>query len=1175
MATVHYFLLGGGGAGGQSNAAGGGAGGWLEGSDTLTSGSLFVDIGEGGASASANGNPTTYNGHQADGGGGGAGGGSGSGNSGGCGGGACTSGSGGTGSQGGNGGAFGSGDVDSMGGGGGHGGAGGAGVGDAAGGNGGAGAASPVPGDGNTYAGGGGGQGAVTDGTGTDGGGNAGSTGGSGAANFGCGGGAGQSTAGAGGSGRAAVWYTTGAFSSASGGTITTSGGFTIHTFTSDGTFVFTTVVAYTLNLSPGSYTVTGASALLSRAKPDFNLSPGSYAVTGAPLLENRGVTMPVAPGSYAVTGAPLVIGVAKTMNLSPGSYNVNGSALEVDTYLRGAWVVVINGIERGVRLDGTGSIRRVLKVPTTATFNLDGTAPTGGDYVTIRISGNPYYVFRGSITNITQVFDGDQVNSPVWQVTCSSASLLNRRMPFGEFVNTSATTVAQWLITNFTTGFTSVNVQASLPLVTVTYDGMTDVFTALKNLATKSGSLFYFDYQDDLHFYQTESPLQTPDPLDNNTTTLQLLPPIARARDLTQLANRVRVLGANATLLSNVNASETILPIDNAALFSGSGSVSINTLAVSFTGVVTGGGGALVGAGATPASPVSVALQAGSGLSSGVYNYAYTDTTAAGESLPSPLATVTTGTLAGPVGPLSTNFGSSPFGGNGPDPGAHGYAVSFKDSTGGETVPTAVTGTITTSADLGAPAAGSDLGIDGQFLSAHGIGPGTRVYVAFSSITFNEFGNPSTESALGPSFSHVTLATGYGDGSCFGFRVSSPNGSNSDGFAAYISTDQVTWYNVGSMGSNYPFWIQGSYIPGTYPTFSTPARRRCVQLLSLPLDPSGLAVSREVYRTTAGGSQLKHVDSVADNTTTSYTDHVTDASLGANAPVTNTTNIHQVNVASIAPGATGTTGRKLYRTAHDSSQLKLLHTFADNTTLVFADSTADGSLGANAPTSDTSGLTLAPGQVTAGAVSMLTTGSGAFRAGGGWVIVGNQVIRYTGFTNNMLTGIPVSGAGAVLQTIAYGATISAASLLTGVSGLTLSALLGDLVYILAQVDDLTAQTILGLMELDKNGNPTDGIHEATIIDTTQTTAAACTALAAAKVALYKLPIDVYKFVSSDPKIDIGRLIHLNLTPEGYTGDVMIQDVTIPLLDVVSQYPLQSVVAASVWQTVEDLLLRI
>lgn len=62
-----------------------------------------------------------------------------------------------------------------------------------------------------------------------------------------------------------------------------------------------------------------------------------------------------------------------------------------------------------------------------------------------------------------------------------------------------------------------------------------------------------------------------------------------------------------------------------------------------------------------------------------------------------------------------------------------------------------------------------------------------------------------------------------------------------------------------------------------------------------------------------------------------------------------------QVAVSAIPVGPSGTTSRKLYRTvAGDAGNHKLLATIANNTATTYADNTADGGLGADAPTVDT-----------------------------------------------------------------------------------------------------------------------------------------------------------------------------------------------------------------------------
>ncbi|MCP4539818.1 MAG: hypothetical protein GY832_21985 [Chloroflexi bacterium] len=59
-----------------------------------------------------------------------------------------------------------------------------------------------------------------------------------------------------------------------------------------------------------------------------------------------------------------------------------------------------------------------------------------------------------------------------------------------------------------------------------------------------------------------------------------------------------------------------------------------------------------------------------------------------------------------------------------------------------------------------------------------------------------------------------------------------------------------------------------------------------------------GSAVTaRKVYRTEAGASTYKLLATIADNTTTTYTDNIADAALGAGAPTTNTTDDPVLNL--------------------------------------------------------------------------------------------------------------------------------------------------------------------------------------------------------------------------------------------------------------------------------------
>jgi hypothetical protein len=250
--TANYLVVAGGGGGG---AGGAGAGGLLTGTTSLNSATSYtVTVGAGGTignltTTGGNGGDSVFNAITSTGGGGGAGGGGPTaGASGGSGGGGTNTGAGGAGTSGqGNAGGAGYTDFASYGLGGGGGGAsaaGGSAASGVAGGNGGAGTASSITGSSITYAGGGGGGGsnagsgypAGTGGSGGGGNGNSNGSGSSAAANTGGGGGGAGSSGngGLGGSGIVIVSYA--GTQKFTGGTITSAGGNTIHTFTTSGT---------------------------------------------------------------------------------------------------------------------------------------------------------------------------------------------------------------------------------------------------------------------------------------------------------------------------------------------------------------------------------------------------------------------------------------------------------------------------------------------------------------------------------------------------------------------------------------------------------------------------------------------------------------------------------------------------------------------------------------------------------------------------------------------------------------------------------------------------------------------------------------------------------------------------------------------------------------------------
>lgn len=71
--------------------------------------------------------------------------------------------------------------------------------------------------------------------------------------------------------------------------------------------------------------------------------------------------------------------------------------------------------------------------------------------------------------------------------------------------------------------------------------------------------------------------------------------------------------------------------------------------------------------------------------------------------------------------------------------------------------------------------------------------------------------------------------------------------------------------------------------------TVVDPSMNGKVAVSGIPIG-GALVTSRRLYRTAAGGTTYLLLAALADNTTTSYTDNIADASLGSGAPVVNTT---------------------------------------------------------------------------------------------------------------------------------------------------------------------------------------------------------------------------------------------------------------------------------------------
>lgn len=188
------------------------------------------------------------------------------------------------------------------------------------------------------------------------------------------------------------------------------------------------------------------------------------------------------------------------------------------------------------------------------------------------------------------------------------------------------------------------------------------------------------------------------------------------------------------------------------------------------------------------------------------------------------------------------------------------------------------------------------------------------------------------------------------------------------------------------------------------------------------------------------------------------------------------------------------------------------------------------------------------------GDTTLGVTDTGGLASGGGDLIVGNEVKAYFGVS-------VATGPGTVY-------------LKTPLAG---NAVAGTPVNIYMMCENKDAQRELGRIELDVNGNPTDGVHEFTIRDTSLIYPLQLYMRGNAELELFGRPIVSINYSTRDAKTKSGKLVYVNLTNPPCIGEFLIQSVTIDQIHDEGDdlFPRYTVRASSVKFDLTDLLLQI
>lgn len=820
---------------------------------------------------------------------------------------------------------------------------------------------------------------------------------------------------------------------------------------------------------------------------------------------------------------------------------------------------------------------------PNSCRFRIDGDSakPVTGEKIEIIDShdGNRK-LFAGTLQSFTQVYEG-LTNQLAWDVTCVDFTWsMNKRRPFGTWRNVSASTVVRELIAKYAPGFTTNHVQTKLAPVTLTLDGSTDLVTVLSNIAAAiGGGHWYVDYDQDVHFFHI-----VPKGLS--------LPPTAQT-----------ALGANMTVTqaglipASVSFDEGFYVFQHTFVFSDGSETRLGSMSnvirlsgvnnFSITGLPTG----------TDPLPLTVVarriyyrriIKARSGRSSleevfGLwqvndnvttsFNTTFqagipaTDSANVGSILPTKTYAAVPGAFS-PSNPTTASYvqlsdqaadqalkGNVPLGTYASNSGAFASRGWAAYNAAGVLYPA---GTMPSPRAAGDIYYASNNAATNSAIATDLENRATREMTKPPNSSFNgHLPGPTTDLALstyfetGPNFFHTVwvqtkVAYLYRDGS-----VSYPSAGSNFGGAQYaVKGQRVRGFSF----DNIP----------TGPTVNgVDVVARIIYIAYGKLTDPNYSYSGPIpigFVWPVGHANPDWTDSggmayiVADNTTTRVSEaEFNFTGYGSDRPYNTGIQVLSVDPIPVWPNPDGPSledddppediddvNTSLLRDPQITSSIDI----SQIRNRVFV-------VGAGSATTLTANI---------GATSILVADITSFSPAGG-------TVRITDAANGRqqtLTYIGISGQ--------VGATALELSL-----ALVYNITQGSSVVNFFQADDLESQKFLAKVELDKNGLPTDGVHEYTVVDTSLKAVFQLYMRAYAELELFSRPIETVTYATRDPKSRSGQTVHVDLTNPPIQGDFLIQSVTIDQIHDESDElsPRYNVTASSIRYELNDLLLSL
>ena len=684
--------------------------------------------------------------------------------------------------------------------------------------------------------------------------------------------------------------------------------------------------------------------------------------------------------------GYPILSGVrVRTYALAgiarAGATRSNYHSSKVFVAIAGVHYATARAVDAQQITDGSLTISDALAdTPTTASCLTRGFVPQAGADVVITLGSkhNLRRDFAGTVLSTHRSYVGTPGNYQHRLALIDYTWGLSRKKVSARFTSTTVATVAATLMAAYGTGYT-LRVAADIGAEAIDEITFTenDLWACLRQLVNRVGGGCLCDNDKVVRLFFEDTTETAPTILNALHPSLEDL---FVTRDLSQVVTRCYCEGGGTNALETIAAGDSAIPVQNAAWYEpGGGVVLSGPQRIRYSSIRLGGGGSLVGTGAAPSSAPAAALATGAGIETGAHDYATTFTTASGESIPGPRVTITVGVVAAPA---SAPVASAPTIGTGPDPGSHDYVVTDVTASGETTASPSVTqATTLTPAPTTAP-------LPSTPTPGAGVDDGTHEYAAsfvtpIGETTPGPIGAPVTAAHLAAPATAPTSGTQTPDASAtqapgvylYAVGFTTAIGTTPPGPLVSVTVAPITPPAVQPAGAFSPngtldVFVAYTFVTATGETTPSPSIHffhtypvggagNTLQLIAV--GPAG-TIARNVYRTVDGGTQLKLLATIADNITTTIPNPTTvDGSLGANAPTVNTAAASLVPLTIPVGGAT-VTGRTIYRTAVNGSQLKVLTVITNNiTTTGISDGLPDASLGANAPTVNTAAQNVIP----------------------------------------------------------------------------------------------------------------------------------------------------------------------------------------------------------------------